>query len=66
MSPPRTLTGDTFMDEKTPRTPVSPTDTENTLMGDAALESLDDDRVAPQLSSGSSSSVDVESAQPRK
>ncbi|KAF2630170.1 hypothetical protein BU25DRAFT_336150 [Macroventuria anomochaeta] len=39
MAPSRTMTGDTFMDEKQPHTPASPTNTDtSTLRGDAFIE----------------------------
>ena len=39
MAPSRTKTEDTFADEKTPRTPVSPTNTDtSTLRGDVIIE----------------------------
>lgn len=38
MAPARTMTGDTFLDEKRVQTPVSPTNTDTTLRGDAFIE----------------------------
>lgn len=65
MAPPRAMTGDTFTDEKTPQSPVSPTDTEATLAGDAIHGSIDASRSLPQPPS-LSYSHDVENAQPRR
>lgn len=38
MAPARTMTGDTFLDEKRVQTPASPTNTDTTLRGDAFIE----------------------------
>ncbi|KAJ4405076.1 hypothetical protein N0V91_005438 [Didymella pomorum] len=38
MAPSRTMTGDTFLDEKMPQSPTSPTSTDSTLRGDAFIE----------------------------
>lgn len=67
MAPSRTMTGDTFMDEKQSQTPASPTNTDtSTLRGDAFIDI--GEIHAP--SSGSSSDVRpasaVEGAQPGK
>jgi hypothetical protein len=64
MAPPRTMTGDTFTDEKTPQSPVSPTNTDATLTGDF-IESAEDGRSTIQPSVRTES-IDIESAQPRR
>ena len=62
MAPLRTMTGDTVTDEKTPQSPVSPTNTDMTLTGDF-VESAEDSHstIHPPTRRDS---VDVESAQP--
>jgi len=65
MAPLRTMTGDTFTDEKTPQSPVSPvspTNTDATLTGDF-IESVEDSQSTIQPSVRADS-IDVESAQP--
>jgi len=62
MAPLRTMTGDTFTDEKTPQSPVSPTNTDATLTGDF-VESAEDSQSTIQPSVRADS-IDVESAQP--
>ncbi|KAI8939317.1 hypothetical protein NX059_003107 [Plenodomus lindquistii] len=62
--PPRTMTGDTFTDEKTDDFPASPTNTDATLTGDAIIDIADDGRSSLRSSECPSSSVDIESAQP--
>lgn len=64
MTPPRTMTGDTFTDDKTPRTPISPTNTDATLADDAFIETVEDSRSTIQPSVRTNSLLDVESAQP--
>ncbi|CAG5144358.1 uncharacterized protein ALTATR162_LOCUS1530 [Alternaria atra] len=63
MAPLRTMTGDTFTDEKTPQSPVSPTNTDATLTGDF-IESTEDSHSTIQPSVRTDS-IDVESAQPQ-
>ncbi|CAN9107261.1 unnamed protein product [Alternaria sp. RS040] len=67
MTPPRTMTGDTFTDEKTPPSPASPTDTDTTLRGDAFIEIADENSDCHSTISPSvrTNEVDVESAQPQ-
>ncbi|CAO2656429.1 Nn.00g052320.m01.CDS01 [Neocucurbitaria sp. VM-36] len=57
MPPPRALTGDTFTDEKPPQSPVSPTNTDATLMGDAVEEAT---RSSLRPSQRTNSSIDLE------
>ncbi|KAF1839783.1 hypothetical protein BDW02DRAFT_10134 [Decorospora gaudefroyi] len=64
MTPPRTMTGETFTDEKTPQSPASPTNTDSTLTGDAFIEIADDCHSTVRPSVRTDSSIDVESAQP--
>ncbi|CAN9433181.1 unnamed protein product [Alternaria alternata] len=66
MTPPRTMTGDTFTDEKTPPSPASPTNTDTTLRGDAFIEIADENSDCHSTISPSvrTNEVDVESAQP--
>ncbi|KAL6707392.1 hypothetical protein ACN47E_004171 [Coniothyrium glycines] len=64
MAPPRTMTGDTCTDEISPQSPVSPTYTVATLPGEAVIEVVEEDGSGVRPSLHSSSSVDVESAQP--
>ena len=62
MTPPRTMTGDTFVaDEKTPQSPISPTNTDDTLRDEAFVEVVEDSRSTIRPSD---SSIDIESAQP--
>lgn len=64
MAPPlRTMTDDTFTDDKMSETPASPTNTDTTLTGDVVVERADDEGSSIR-SSECPSSVDVESAQP--
>lgn len=65
MAPPRAMTGDTFTDEKTPQSPVSPTGTDATLAGDVIDEAIIADRSVARPPS-LNYSLDVESAQPRR
>lgn len=59
------MTGDTFIDEKTPRTPVSPTNTDtSTLQGDAIIEIGEDVVDTPRPSSHVDPAASGESAQP--
>jgi hypothetical protein len=61
MTPPRTMTGDTFVaDEKTPQSPLSPTNTDDTLRGEAFSEVIEDSRSTIRTNS----LIDIESAQP--
>jgi hypothetical protein len=67
MTPLRTMTGDTFTDERTPRSPVSPTNTDSTLTGDAFIDIAEENgdchsTIAPSVRTNE---VDVESAQPQ-
>ncbi|RAR09607.1 hypothetical protein DDE82_001725 [Stemphylium lycopersici] len=64
MAPPRTMTGDTFTDEKIPQPPVSPTNTDATLTGDGFVEVAEDGRSTIQPSMRTNS-FDVENAQPQ-
>jgi len=70
MTPLRTMTGDTFTDEKTPQSPVSPTGTDTTLRGDAYIEVADENSdchptvLAPMPTTSNDVDVDIESAQP--
>jgi hypothetical protein len=61
------MTGDTLMDEKTPQSPTSPTDTEATFTGDAIIE-IGEDRSVPMRPSSlrTHSSGCNENAQPRR
>lgn len=63
MAPPRTMTGDTYTEEKTPQSPVSPTVTDATLTEEVVAEIAEApcSTVRPP-----SLSVDLESAQPRR
>jgi hypothetical protein len=61
------MTGDTFTDERTPRSPVSPTNTDSTLTGDAFIDIAEENgdchsTIAPSVRTNE---VDVESAQPQ-
>lgn len=56
------MTGDTVTDEKTPQSPVSPTNTDATLTGDF-VESAEDSHSTIQPSVRADT-IDVESAQP--
>ncbi|KAI4959384.1 hypothetical protein J4E86_003106 [Alternaria arbusti] len=64
------MTGDTFTDEKTPQSPVSPTGTDTTLRGDAYIEVADENSdchptvLAPMPTTSNDVDVDIESAQP--
>ncbi|KAI0588054.1 hypothetical protein Alg130_01678 [Pyrenophora tritici-repentis] len=66
MAPPRTMTGDTFTDDKTPHSPISPTDTDAKLTGDASIEMPNecDDSHSTIRPSVRTNSIDLESAQP--
>jgi hypothetical protein len=65
MAPPRTMTGDTFVpDEKTSQSPVSPTNTDATLGGDAFVETAEDGHSTIRPSVRTGLSIDIESAQP--
>ncbi|KAF1934752.1 hypothetical protein EJ02DRAFT_167266 [Clathrospora elynae] len=64
MAPPRTMTGDTFADEKTPQSPVSPTGTDVTLAEDGIVEIANDGHSTIRPSVRTSSLIDLESAQP--
>ncbi|OAL46257.1 hypothetical protein IQ07DRAFT_201463 [Pyrenochaeta sp. DS3sAY3a] len=65
MAPPRALTGDTFTDEKTPHSPVSPTNTDTTLTEEPVHnDAASIRRSSTRHSSRSDSQVDLESAQP--
>lgn len=70
MTPLRTMTGDTFTDEKTPQSPVSPTGTDTTLRGDAYIEVADENSDCHPTTSATMPTtsgdvdVDIESAQP--
>ncbi|KAL5121026.1 hypothetical protein ACEQ8H_000875 [Pleosporales sp. CAS-2024a] len=60
------MTGDTLtMDEKPPQSPISPTDTEATLSGDAIIEIAGDDECTPRPSSQHTGST-AGSAQPHE
>ncbi|KAF1844080.1 uncharacterized protein K460DRAFT_317227 [Cucurbitaria berberidis CBS 394.84] len=62
----RAMTGDTFTDEKTPQSPVSPTNTDATLRGDA-VDNDSHSTIPPSLRPPLqiNLSVDLESAQPQ-
>jgi hypothetical protein len=64
MTPPRTMTGDTFVaDEKTPQSPISPTNTDDTLRNEAFVEVVEDSStIRPSVRTNSS--IDIERAQP--
>jgi hypothetical protein len=66
MTPLRTMTGDTCTDEKTLQTPVSPTNTDDTLVGDASIQVEEDTCSTIQPSARTSSSIDIENAQPQE
>ena len=63
MAPPRTMTGDTFTDDKTPPSPISPTDTDATLTGSERPNDCGDchSTIRPSVRTNS---IDIESAQP--
>jgi hypothetical protein len=66
MTPLRTMTGDTCADEKTPQSPISPTDTDDTMIGDAIIQVEEDTCSTIQPSVRTGSSIDIENAQPRR